>query len=130
MRPLKFRIWDKTYKEFINKDNLCRAYCNKDSVLCFDFIEGFKVEGYIVQQFTGLFDKKGVGIYEGDVIRRYSGEAYQADYEVYWKDGGFSLISAARDGDDFGVFTANLDFPPSNQSIVIGNICERQKLLK
>lgn len=87
------------------------------------------VERYIVQQFTGLEDKNGREIYEGDILRFYKNKSYQADYEVYWEKHGFSLISAKRDGDDFGVYTKDLHLFKGDEPEIIGNIFENPELL-
>ncbi|TAN69171.1 DNA-packaging protein [Paraclostridium sordellii 8483] len=70
MRDIKFRIWDNEEKTMIeNKDTYSldfRGNVYFSSVMVDDYILGD--EGYILMQYTGLKDKNGKEIYEGDIL--------------------------------------------------------------
>ena len=55
-REIKFRVWDSVYLNWKNPED-------------YTYTELFLDDKYIVQQYTGMVDKDGKEIYEGDIIR-------------------------------------------------------------
>ena len=80
MREIKFRAW--------NKNEGCFFYWNTS----FAFGGTDKVWGKI-EQFTGLYDKNGKEIYEGDICKVDDGDNI---YEVIFYMGGFRLAVLPR----------------------------------
>ena len=121
MRPIKFRAWDLLENKMIQWDELTSGKhpYNYLSMLASDL-------GIVIwMQFTGLTDKNGKEIFEGDLmtLRNPDREWKQKYLEVYWDNNlnGFSMISA-----DHLYQTPIME----EDYIVIGNIYENSELLK
>ena len=113
MREIKFRAWISNTKHFLDPVLV-------DGVWYTD--ENLRVVCPIVEQFTGLTDKNGVEIYEGDIVNFDDGDGWVVGTEVVkFKHGAFSI--ACEDNDMF-LFTEDRIIE------VIGNIHENHELLE
>ena len=103
----------------------------------YKYFEGFKspahISGYTVvadRQFTGLKDKSGKEIYEGDVVRYTTPRLdHPRDFKIVFHDGLFCQIEISPRGYVDEGCEANL-WIDWEELTVIGNIFENPELLK
>lgn len=124
-REIKFRAWDKKKKRMTYSNNwsslnfrtngdMFRFMIGKDDYNLIDY-------QMIVEQFTGLVDKNGVEIYEGDIVSNLIGEVFIVGYGAP----SFWLYRNLDDEVDVERFNNHIDTEE-----VIGNIHENPELLK
>ena len=126
MRITKFRVYNDLLKNYLPDDSVC-ILPNGDIVLynLAAMIAAYKrpsemLEGEnTVEQFTGLEDKNGTKIYEGDILIDDTGEPVEY-WVVKFSDGGFV-------GECAGV--AEALFELTNLEVV-GNIHEDSQLVE
>lgn len=91
----------------------------------------FDVDPDTVGQYTGLTDKNGKKIFEGDIVEGHCHSAWRHDLqrcEVAYGRDGFEARHYVNCGDEWKYFTYRVLF--SRDVVVIGNIHDNPELLE
>ena len=117
----KFRVWDKLEKRFIYPDKGYQGHYVLDLNGRFHNLQnGSGGDEYVVQQFTGLYDKNKKPIYEGDRVRfAYTENRYFFGEVVYFEDRATFGVKSKNAGEDFDDLVDYMQFFE-----VVGNIFE------
>ncbi len=124
MREIKFRAYNKAL-------GLCKVItidCHSKKVI----VEKGKAmcnlswkDGHLMQ-YTGLKDKEGKEIYEGDLLELDGGGEELFNFPIEYEDGCFGIRT---NGKDFAELKYYIDMPFASAKI-IGNVHENPELLK
>lgn len=135
MRPIRFRAWCPETKRLFYIESLAW-----DDNWKIDIIEGFDQKGNAcsiwnaepreLMQFTGLFDKNGKRIFEGDILIFKGDNGLETLYEVYYNEAaaGFKVTRKAKHNKLIG--PKKLTIEQMNLCEIVGNIFENGELLK
>lgn len=112
-RPIEFRAWDKV-------DNKMRRvagiyFSQGRGQVTMEGLKSRRFTNVILMQYTGLMDKNGTKIFEGDILDTHRYGIMEVEWDEYGQWSPFGRDDHAIDGEDCRV---------------IGNIYENPELLK
>lgn len=118
MREIKFRTWNPTGKEM--------NYVAKVSYLGGTgfYDQSLDNENNIWMQYTGLKDRQGNEIFEGDVVEFLDGSRYEVSYQDIVAS---FMLTQRKKGQ---THSTGFDMIDAHESVVIGNIFANPELLE
>ena len=129
MREIKFRAWDNKRKEWC-KDIDNQLFVNPKVKGKYFYIHDHSYTGYeemLISQHTGLKDKNGKEIFEGDILEIDGGGERTAICPVFFRDGCFVIRNIAPKGKYTELrYYVDMSFCRCE---IIGNIYENPELL-
>ena len=131
----KFRVWlpDPDVEKMLRVKALVFEH-DKTRCVCgyaYDFY--LEDEDATIMQSTGLLDKNGREIFEGDIVKRYRNPLFKAEWEyqietVVKREA--CLLLGKKLGKNFATMSFGSPFTKSDLLEVIGNIYENPELLE
>ena len=126
MREILFRAWDKVSKKYREFDGMhdTMMMINKDGkVEYYNLQNGSGGDEYILEQFTGLVDRNGKRVFEGDIIHV---DNYDDGWNsmVEFKGGAFAVDVEGKEYDYTAIGWLEYEVE------IIGNIHDNPELLE
>lgn len=133
----KFRIFDKEFKQYINPDDTDYYIDSSGRVILeieritengvfelkeFDITEADDL--YRIERCTGLRDKNGRLIYEGDILQYTDTHGFKIRQEVVWENDNARFTHVVEDGLGLGYRLSPLEKEICALKEVVGNIHE------
>lgn len=127
MRTIKFQAWHKLTKKMATIDAILWSTHGYFAHTSDGFSGSGSLDDIELREFTGLQDRTGKDIYEGDILRLES--SYHKTYEVYWDDDSWGLRHGNEDYDNDDYYRGDI-INNWHEWEVVGNIYENPDLLK
>ena len=127
MKEYKFRCWDTENKEMLKVQELDfedTFYGGRLSIRTDQYNDYFDIEDMILMQYTGLKDKNGKEIYEGDIVKVFTNKEWRIGKIIY-EHSEFTIDVTNNKDLEYGR-TSIIE----NLTEVIGNIYDNPELLE
>ena len=119
MKDLKFRAWDKQYKRMVRVNMI--LFDSEEIDYDDNLNEPKSWSRFNIMQYSGLNDKNGNEIYEGDIIKvanKYIGK-------IVFYHGCFCFFN-----DELYIKTSVGDWMQANEREILGNIYENPEIMR
>ena len=111
----KIRVWDKEFNQYWTDEAI------KENAAWLLFPDNDNIENIEIEQCTGIKDKNGKPVFEGDILSDYDGFKFLVRWNALELKYVFIPISKNN--------TEDLDIYP-NECELVGNIHENEELLR
>ena len=128
MRALEFRAWWKDTKRFLNCDEWYMT-CSGAKYLHYAVMP-YKDDNFIIEQYTGLKDKNGKKIYEGDIVNIVVERFNNVTLGFESEDWHTAVVEWNQDDACYSFMVRDVPFSVRYEAEAIGNIHETPGLLE
>ena len=111
----KFRVWDKEFKQYWTDEEI------KENAAWLLFPDNDNIENIEIEQCTGIKDKNGKPVFEGDILSDYDEFKFLVRWNALELKYVFIPISK-NNSEDLDIYL--------NECELVGNIHENEELLR
>lgn len=120
----KFRVWDNEQKRYTSVKPV--VLCGEASTREIAMPDNSDNQ-YVIEQCTGLRDKNGRLIYEGDILQYTDTHGFKIRQEVVWENDNARFTHVVEDGLGLGYRLSPLEKEICALKEIVGNIHEVKK---
>lgn len=132
-RPLRFRVWDERFKQWAvptSDQGVPRLWLGSDGSFEFSSLASVTKETAVVEQFTGMVDKTGREVFEGDLCRHEAGWTAMATASWWLVDGAPNHAFTYAFTIPGTCYREDFRYVQPSQIEVVGNVHEQPDLMR